>query len=85
MYLDVGTNTGVQIRKLYEPKDYPNAKIHKVFDEYFQRKMDSLSDSLPYICAIGFEPNPNFEKFLEGLLLNYHNFKKDWYLESFGK
>ena len=28
-YLDMGTNIGVQIRKLYEPNKYPKAQLHK--------------------------------------------------------
>ena len=35
IYLDVGTNIAVQIRKLYEPQKYAGAAVLKVFDEYF--------------------------------------------------
>ena len=35
VYLDMGTNTGVQIRKLYQPELYPDAPIHPVFERYF--------------------------------------------------
>ena len=35
VYLDMGTNTGIQIRKLYQPHLFPNASIIKVFDKYF--------------------------------------------------
>lgn len=79
VYLDVGTNVGIQvckcvtliiqgqiirftfqIRKLYEAKLYPNAPIHSAFDKYFHRKQETL----PYICVVGFEPNPKHEEWL---------------------
>ena len=55
----------LQIRKLYEPAKYESALIHPVFLEYFHRNVTELSSSLPYICAIGFEPNPNHEPMLK--------------------
>ena len=35
VYLDMGTNTGVQIRKLYEPHLFPNASVLPIFDKFF--------------------------------------------------
>ena len=79
VYLDVGTNVGVQIRKLYEPKLYPGAPIHSAFDKYFNRS----ETTLPYICAVGFEPNPKHEEWLQSkysccfslsLCVNEYNF-----------
>ena len=35
VYLDVGTNIGVQLRKLYEPHKYPGAPVLRIFDEVF--------------------------------------------------
>ena len=35
VYLDVGSNIGVQVRKLYQPKYYPRAGVLKVFQEAF--------------------------------------------------
>ena len=35
VYLDMGTNLGVQIRKLYQPHLFPNATVLPVFDKYF--------------------------------------------------
>merc|ERR1712062_50331 len=67
VYLDVGTNVGIQIRKLYEPKLYPNAPIHSAFDKYFHRK----EETLPYICVVGFEPNPKHEEWLINLQSPY--------------
>jgi hypothetical protein len=52
VYLDVGSNIGVQIRKLYEPHKYPGAPVHSLFDRTFGR--GNRCD----VCSIGFEPNP---------------------------
>ena len=35
VYLDVGSNIGVQVRKLYQPELYPGAGILPVFKEAF--------------------------------------------------
>ena len=35
VYLDLGSNRGVQIRKLYEPSLFPHAKVLPIFDKYF--------------------------------------------------
>ena len=35
VYLDMGTNTGIQIRKLYQPHLFPNASVLPIFDKFF--------------------------------------------------
>jgi len=50
-YVDMGTNIGVQIRKLYEPEKYPSAPVHAVFENYFG------SGQRCKVCSVGFEPN----------------------------
>ena len=64
VYLDVGTNIGVQIRKLFEPELYPtqNVSIHQVFDTYFGSLEQRTKAG---VCAVGFEPNPNHTMYLE--------------------
>jgi hypothetical protein len=52
VYVDLGTNIGVQLRKLYEPEKYPGSPIHPRFAKWFGGP--SFSD----VCAVGFEPNP---------------------------
>ena len=37
VYLDVGSNIGVQVRKLYQPELYPGAVVLPVFKEAFGR------------------------------------------------
>lgn len=56
-YFDVGSNRGVQVRKLFQPQFYPKAAVHPLFAAAFgeQRQMSSNESG---ICAIGFEPNP---------------------------
>ena len=53
IYLDVGSNIGVQIRKLFEPHRYPNAKVLEVFRKYFGSDTDARRRE---VCAVGFEP-----------------------------
>jgi hypothetical protein len=54
VYLDLGTNTGVQIRKLFEPHKFPATDVLPIFDKYFGPVEDSS-----IFCAVGFEPSPN--------------------------
>ena len=35
IYLDVGTNVGVQVRKVFEPISYPDAPVLEVFEKEF--------------------------------------------------
>eukprot|EP00037_Helgoeca_nana_P028753 m.340214 g.340214 ORF g.340214 m.340214 type:complete len:360 (+) comp27825_c1_seq5:204-1283(+) len=59
VYLDVGTNIGVQIRKLYQPHLYPGKKGRSApgvlgeFDDYF-----GPTPRCNTVCTFGFEPNP---------------------------
>ena len=55
VYLDVGSNIGVQLRKLYEPRLYPHAQVLPIFDRLF----GTDSGSRCGVCALGFEPNPH--------------------------
>ena len=68
--MEFSKKKSLQIRKLYEPEKYESALIHPVFLEYFHRNLNELSSSLPYICAIGFEPNPNHEQMLKSKISN---------------
>jgi FkbM family methyltransferase len=60
VYLDIGTNIGVQIRKLYDPHLFPRAKVLPIFDRYF-------GEDRRHVCAIGFEPNPKHTGYLKRL------------------
>ena len=61
IFLDVGSNRGTHVRKLFEPEKYPDAPylaLHKQSfgDEAWRRQASSTTG----ICAIGVEPNPRF-------------------------
>eukprot|EP00933_Yihiella_yeosuensis_P078342 TRINITY_DN896_c0_g1_i1.p1 TRINITY_DN896_c0_g1~~TRINITY_DN896_c0_g1_i1.p1 ORF type:complete len:302 (+),score=58.65 TRINITY_DN896_c0_g1_i1:91-996(+) len=60
IYLDVGSNIGVQVRKLYEPEKFPGALILPLFQKKFgQAEQRQKNGTESGICALGFEPNPN--------------------------
>lgn len=50
LYIDFGTNIGMQIRKLYEPLKFPGNKIEQHYKYYF-------GDDRNSVCSIGFEAN----------------------------
>ena len=64
LYLDVGSNIGVQIRKLFEPHKYPGAPVHTMFDASFGA---ASGGKRCRVCAIGVEPNPRHRKRLAQL------------------
>ena len=63
-YVDMGTNIGIQLRKLYEPEYYPGAEVIPYFDSFYgSEKVNNRTR--PYVCAIGFEPNHlHFERLI---------------------
>lgn len=54
LYVDIGSNVGVQVRKLFEPEKYTGAPFTQFFDTHF----GSVERRRRQVCAIGFEPNP---------------------------
>lgn len=54
VYLDVGSNIGVQVRKLFEPLKYPGAPVLSMFSKHF----GSSTLIRNHVCAFGFEANP---------------------------
>lgn len=65
VYIDLGTNLGVQIRKLYEPHLFPGALALATFDRYFGP--GNRSD----VCAFGFESNRRHASVLASLVNRY--------------
>jgi hypothetical protein len=65
VYMDMGTNIGVQIRKVYEPRKCPGAAALPLFDKYFG------PGSRCNVCTIGFEPNPSHTERLITLQRRY--------------
>ena len=66
MYLDLGTNVGIQFRKLYTPDAYPEALIRPSFEKYFG--MGQRED----VCAWGWEPNSRHAAVLTKLQAEFH-------------
>eukprot|EP01041_Mallomonas_annulata_P006643 gene6643-13453_t len=66
IFLDVGANVGIQLRKLYEPKYYPKATFISLFDKTFGTNRSE-------VCAIGFEPNPHRTARLKSLETSYNS------------
>mmetsp|Transcript_30549 Transcript_30549/g.76659 ORF Transcript_30549/g.76659 Transcript_30549/m.76659 type:complete len:315 (-) Transcript_30549:177-1121(-) len=82
IYLDIGSNIGVQVRKLFEPELYPAAYVHGFFNERFgpaeERKLPTEQSG---ICAFGFEPNRNHTARLQRLQECYR--RKGWRVHFF--
>ncbi|CAF1247611.1 unnamed protein product [Adineta steineri] len=57
VYIDLGTNIGVQIRKLYEPHLYPGAAVLQHFKNTF-------GSNISEVCSVGFEANPIHNSYL---------------------
>lgn len=79
VYLDVGSNVGIQVRKLFEPELYPDADVLPVFDSRFGPPEERKRD--PGLCAVGFEPNPRNEARLLELQAAYR--KQGWRVKFF--
>merc|ERR1719238_1904420 len=60
IFLDVGSNQGVQVRKFYEAEKYPAALMLDSLDTIFglpaERRAPASESGL---CVLGFEPNPD--------------------------
>lgn len=67
VYLDVGSNVGVQVRKLFEPHFYP----HAPFLDVFEKEFGPVEERKKNVCAVGFEPNPHHTKKLSDIEKSY--------------
>jgi hypothetical protein len=56
IYLDIGTNIGVQIRKLFEPQLYASAPYLQYFYQAFGNVTERREPGA--VCVFGFEPGP---------------------------
>ena len=78
VYLDVGSNIGIQVRKLFEPERYPKAKILSIYDKVFgkidHRRRENHKNG-KRICVVGFEPNPAHTKYLKEVEASYNRCK----------
>jgi len=70
VYLDMGTNIGIQIRKVYQPELFPKSGMLPIFDKYFGPKASRLRPGA--VCSVGWEPNPAHTPVLERLEDSYN-------------
>ena len=87
VYLDVGSNIGVQIRKLFEPEKYPDAHVHSIFNKNFgtiKERRKAYKENGRVVCAIGFEPNSHHTSYLKEIESSYNrcNWKVKFLTES---
>ena len=54
VFIDLGSNRGLQIRKLYEPHNFPLAQVLPLYEKYFGKPE---TRNLREICSVSFEPN----------------------------
>lgn len=67
VYLDVGSNQGVQVRKLFEPKLYPRASSLRIYE----RLLGDQRARRQSVCALGIEANPAHDARLKELEQRY--------------
>jgi hypothetical protein len=67
VYVDVGSNIGVQVRKLYEPSRYTDAPVQALFTRHFGAEPEQRRR----VCAVGFEPSPKHTPRLRQLERRY--------------
>jgi len=80
IYLDVGSNIGVQVRKMYEPEKYPGATVLPLFKFQFGQP-DARRVPNSGICALGLEPNPEHYGRLKVLEEAY--VKRGWHVHFY--
>jgi len=50
IYLDVGSNRGIQVRKIFEPDKYPNAAVLPVYREVFGKDWERRPEVSLHVC-----------------------------------
>jgi len=64
VFIDLGSNRGLQIRKLYEPHTFPLAPIQPLYQRFFGSSEDR---NLQEICSVSVEPNSKHAAHLKKL------------------
>lgn len=72
VYLDFGSNLGVQVRKLFEGNRYPGAKYVEHFDRLFGPLYERQKPG--HVCAFGVEANPQHNRRLKHIEGCYNKF-----------
>ena len=68
VFIDLGSNRGLQIRKLYEPNTFPLAPVLPLYEKYFGKPEDR---NLQEICSVSFEPNSKHADHLRQMSESY--------------
>jgi len=68
VFLDLGSNRGLQIRKLYEPHTFPLAPIQPLYEKFFGPTEER---NLQEICSVSVEPNSKHASHLKKLSESY--------------
>ena len=68
VFIDLGSNRGLQIRKLYEPDTFPLAPVLPLYERFFGKPEDRR---LQEICSVSFEPNSKHAAHLRQLSESY--------------
>jgi len=68
VFLDLGSNRGVQIRKLYEPHVFPLAPVQPLYQRFFGKPEQR---NLQEICSVSFEPSSKHAESLQELAKAY--------------
>ena len=72
IYLDLGTNVGVQIRKLYEPHLFPGSPVLPIFQKLYNRNEEEGQGFVrTNVCTFGFEANPQWTSELQAIESEY--------------
>jgi len=80
VFIDVGSNRGTDVRKLFEPSKYSTAKYLEVFDRAFgTNRTGPFSET--GLCAFGFEANPRWVPRLSAIEKAYT--EKNWRVKFF--
>ncbi|KNC85803.1 hypothetical protein SARC_02028 [Sphaeroforma arctica JP610] len=67
VYLDCGSNRGVQVQKLYEPELYPDVPVNTFFKKIFGKVAKRRE-----VCSVGFEPNAKHTEYLKRIESSYN-------------
>jgi FkbM family methyltransferase len=77
IYLDIGSNIGIQIRKLFQPDEYSFGWNMTDIDLLYNNTLNifqySFGTDRHYVCAFGFEPNPAHKATLVNLENKYNS------------
>merc|ERR1719186_354109 len=68
VFIDLGSNRGLQIRKLYEPHTFRHAPVQPIYQRFFGKPEER---NLQEICSVSFEPNSKHAKHLTELSESY--------------